>query len=51
METRRLPRRNDAASVRARQEAAGVDGLVTSIDLEPFSAAAEAITGVAVIPL
>ena len=51
METRRLPRRNDAASVRARQEAAGVDGLVTSIDLEPFSAAAEAITGVAVIPV
>ena len=28
-----------------------MDGLVTSIDLEPFTAAAEALTGVAVIPV
>jgi hydroxymethylglutaryl-CoA reductase (NADPH) len=48
---RRWPRRNDAASIRARQEAVGVDGLVTSLDLEPFASAAEALTGVAVIPV
>jgi hydroxymethylglutaryl-CoA reductase (NADPH) len=47
----RWPRRNDAASIRARQEALGVDGLVTSIDLEPFAGAAESVTGVAVIPV
>jgi hydroxymethylglutaryl-CoA reductase (NADPH) len=47
----RLPRRNDADSIRARQEAVGIDGLVTSIDLEPFASAAEALTGVAVIPV
>ena len=47
----RWPRKNDAASIRARQEALGVDGLVTSIDLEPFASAAEALTGVAVIPV
>jgi hydroxymethylglutaryl-CoA reductase (NADPH) len=47
----RWPRKNDAASIRARQEALGVDGLVTSVDLEPFTAAAETVTGVAVIPV
>jgi hydroxymethylglutaryl-CoA reductase (NADPH) len=47
----RWPRKNDPASIRARQEAVGVDGLVTSIDLEPFAAAAESLTGVAVIPV
>jgi len=47
----RLPRKNDAKSIRARQEALGIDGLVTSIDLEPFAGAAEAVTGVAVIPV
>src|SRR5262245_44270847 len=47
----RWPRRNDAVSIRARQEIVGVNGLVTSIDLEPFTAAAEAVTGVAVIPV
>ena len=47
----RWPRKNDAASIRARQEILGVDGLVTSIDLKPFAAAAEALTGVAVIPV
>jgi hydroxymethylglutaryl-CoA reductase (NADPH) len=47
----RWPRRNDAESIRLRQEATGVDGLVTSIDLQPFAAAAEALTGIAVIPV
>jgi hydroxymethylglutaryl-CoA reductase (NADPH) len=47
----RWPRKNDPASIRTRQEAAGVNGLVTSIDLAPFSHAAEAVTGVAVIPV
>jgi hydroxymethylglutaryl-CoA reductase (NADPH) len=47
----RWPRKNDAASIRARQQALGVDGLVTSVDLEPFASAAEALTGVAVIPV
>ena len=47
----RWPRRNDPASIRQRQEILGVDGLVTSIDLEPFTGAAEALTGVAVIPV
>jgi hydroxymethylglutaryl-CoA reductase (NADPH) len=47
----RWPRKNDAASIRARQEALGLDGLVTSIDLEPFVDAAETVTGVAVIPV
>ncbi len=47
----RWPRKNDAASIRVRQEALGIDGLVTSVDLEPFAEAAEALTGVAVIPV
>jgi hydroxymethylglutaryl-CoA reductase (NADPH) len=47
----RWPRKNDPDSIRARQEILGVDGLVTSIDLEPFAGAAEALTGVAVIPV
>jgi hydroxymethylglutaryl-CoA reductase (NADPH) len=47
----RWPRKNDPASIRARQEAAGVNGMVTSVDLEPFAGAAEALTGVAVIPV
>lgn len=46
------PRKNDAASVRARREAMGIgDGLTTSVDLEPFSTAAESLVGVAVIPV
>jgi hydroxymethylglutaryl-CoA reductase (NADPH) len=48
---KRWPRKNDADSIRARQEALGLDGLVTSVDLEPFAAAAESVTGVAVIPV
>jgi hydroxymethylglutaryl-CoA reductase (NADPH) len=47
----RWPRKNDAASIRARQEAVGVNGIVTSVDLTPFAAAAESLTGVAVIPV
>jgi hydroxymethylglutaryl-CoA reductase (NADPH) len=47
----RWPRKNDPASIAARQEAVGVDGLATSIDLEQFAGAAEALTGVAVIPV
>jgi hydroxymethylglutaryl-CoA reductase (NADPH) len=51
MPPKRWPRKNDPASIRARQEALGVDGLVTSIDLEQFAGAAETVTGVAVIPV
>jgi hydroxymethylglutaryl-CoA reductase (NADPH) len=47
----RWPRKNDPGSIRQRQEILGVDGLVTSIDLAPFAGAAEALTGVAVIPV
>jgi hydroxymethylglutaryl-CoA reductase (NADPH) len=47
----RWPRKNDPASIKARQEALGIDGLVTSIDLEQFTRAAETVTGVAVIPV
>src|SRR6476620_7996901 len=51
MELKRWPRKNDPASIRARQEALALDGLVTSIDLEQFAGAAETVTGVAVIPV
>jgi len=47
----RLPRKNDPASIRARQEALGLDGAATGIDLEPFARAAETVTGVAVVPV
>src|SRR3954451_9322135 len=47
----RWPRKNDEASIRTRQEALGVVGVVTSVDLEPFARAAEALTGVAVLPV
>jgi hydroxymethylglutaryl-CoA reductase (NADPH) len=45
------PRKNDAESIRARQEALGLDGEVTGLDLEPFARAQEMLTGVAVIPV
>src|SRR5512142_2220928 len=48
---RKWPRKNDADSVRARQEALGLNGEVTAIDLEPFSHAQEMLTGAAVIPV
>src|SRR3954462_15256659 len=48
----RWPRKNDPASIDARRAAMGVgDGLVTSVDLEPFATAAESLVGVAVIPV
>jgi hydroxymethylglutaryl-CoA reductase (NADPH) len=47
----RFPRKNDTASIRARQEALGLDGEVTSFDLSPWTGAAESVTGVAVVPV
>jgi hydroxymethylglutaryl-CoA reductase (NADPH) len=47
----RWPRKNDARSIEQRREQMHVDGLVTSIDLEPFAGAAESLVGVAVIPV
>ena len=48
----RWPRKNDAASIDARQQAMGIaGGLVTSVDLEPFANAAESLVGVAIIPV
>ena len=55
MDLRRWPRRNDEASIRARQDAlrglVGEDGEVFSHDLRPWAAAQESLTGVAVIPV
>jgi hydroxymethylglutaryl-CoA reductase (NADPH) len=51
VDVRRWPRKNDADSIRARQEALGLDGEVTGIELEPFARAQEMLTGVAVIPV
>src|SRR4029077_12447867 len=48
---RKWPRKNDAESITARQEALGLDGEVTRIDLEPFTRAQEMLTGAAVIPV
>src|SRR5947199_6459395 len=48
---RKWPRKNDPESIRARQEALGLDGTVTGIDLEPFTRAQEMLTGAAVIPV
>jgi hydroxymethylglutaryl-CoA reductase (NADPH) len=45
------PRKNDRASIRARQELTGVQGLPLSVELDAFVDAAEALTGVAVIPV
>jgi hydroxymethylglutaryl-CoA reductase (NADPH) len=47
----RLPRKNDPDSIRARQEALGLDGDVTALELGPWAKAAESVTGVAVIPV
>jgi hydroxymethylglutaryl-CoA reductase (NADPH) len=48
----RWPRKNDASSIEQRRQAMGVNGgLVTSVDLEPFTGAAESLVGVAVIPV
>jgi len=52
MELRRWPRKNDAESIRTRQEAlaALTNGPVFAHDLEPFTGATEALTGVSVVP-
>jgi hydroxymethylglutaryl-CoA reductase (NADPH) len=54
MELRRWPRKNDADSIRARQEVVRShtdDGEVLWEALEPWSDANEALTGVAVVPV
>src|SRR3954469_12636383 len=51
MDVPKWPRKNDPESVRARQEALGLDGEVTGLDLEPFAHAQEMLTGAAVIPV
>jgi hydroxymethylglutaryl-CoA reductase (NADPH) len=51
VDVRKWPRRNDAESIKARQEALGLDGEVTALDLEPFARAQEMLTGAAVIPV
>jgi hydroxymethylglutaryl-CoA reductase (NADPH) len=54
MELRRWPRKNDPDSIRARQEIVRdltSDGEVLWDDLEPWSQANEALTGVAVVPV
>jgi hydroxymethylglutaryl-CoA reductase (NADPH) len=48
---RKWPRKNDPDSIKARQEALGLDGEVTGIELAPFARAQEMLTGVAVIPV
>jgi hydroxymethylglutaryl-CoA reductase (NADPH) len=45
---KRLPRKNDDASIAARREALG---LVGDVDLAPYAKAAESVTGVAVLPV
>jgi hydroxymethylglutaryl-CoA reductase (NADPH) len=47
----RLPRKNDAASIAARREALSLEGAATAADLSPYLTSAEAVTGVAVIPV
>jgi hydroxymethylglutaryl-CoA reductase (NADPH) len=51
VDVRKWPRKNDAESITARQQALGLDGEVTRIDLEPFTRAQEMLTGAAVIPV
>src|SRR5947209_17733753 len=54
MQLRRWPRKNDAASIKARQDELRPltdDGEVFWDDLEPFARATEALTGVAVVPV
>ena len=47
----RWPRKNDPESIRARQEALGLDGEILAHDLSPWASAQEALTGVAVLPV
>src|ERR1044072_5636106 len=51
MDVRKWPRKNDPESIKARQQALGLDGTLTEIDLEPFVKAQEMLTGAAVIPV
>src|SRR5215212_7280057 len=51
VDSKRWPRKNDERSIRARQEALGLNDAVTSIDLSPFVNAQEMLTGAAVIPV
>jgi hydroxymethylglutaryl-CoA reductase (NADPH) len=53
MELRKWPRRNDAESVAARQQALNgrVDPEVFAHDVSPWASAQEALTGVAVVPV
>src|SRR5512133_2149949 len=51
MDLKRWPRKNDEASIKARQEALGLSDGVTGIDLSPFVNAQEMLTGAAVIPV
>jgi hydroxymethylglutaryl-CoA reductase (NADPH) len=51
VDLKRWPRKNDEASIKARQEALGLSDGVTSIDLSPFVNAQEMLTGAAVIPV
>jgi hydroxymethylglutaryl-CoA reductase (NADPH) len=51
LEIRRWPRKNDAASIRARQQALPVDREVFALDVTPWASAQEMVTGVAVIPV
>jgi hydroxymethylglutaryl-CoA reductase (NADPH) len=51
VDVRKWPRKNDADSIRARQEALGLDGQAEEIDLAPFVRAQEMLTGAAVIPV
>src|SRR6058998_433095 len=51
MAVQRWPRKNDPDSIRARQEALGLDGVVTAHDLAPFAGAQESLTGIAVTPV
>jgi hydroxymethylglutaryl-CoA reductase (NADPH) len=48
---KRFPRKNDGDSIQARQELLGLDGEVVGFDLEPWTQAAEQLTGAAVIPV
>jgi hydroxymethylglutaryl-CoA reductase (NADPH) len=52
MELRRWPRKNDAASIKARQDALDgrVDREVFEQDLTPWAKAQEALTGISVLP-
>src|SRR6058998_1748323 len=51
VDLKRWPRKNDDASIKARQEALGLSDGVISIDLSPFVSAQEMLTGAAVIPV